>query len=119
MHAHALEEMYPYLEKSQSNTLSILDVGSGSGYLTAALGRWVDDSKHKPILGKPGTVYGIDVFPELVEMTRKNMQKQDGDLLENGVVEIAEKTAGRDGRKRHPLMRSMSEPPLTRFLRVS
>lgn len=71
-------------------------MGCGSGYLTAALGRWVDGSKstktkkHKrPILGKSGNVYGIDVFPELVDMTRKNMQKEDGDLLTNGVVELA------------------------------
>lgn len=59
--AHALEEMFPYLKNSQAESVNILDVGCGSGYLTAALGRLVDDSAGESILGKPGKVYGIDV----------------------------------------------------------
>jgi len=82
--------MVPYLKKSQASKVNILDVGCGSGYLTAALGRLVDDSEHEPILGKPGKVYGIDVYPELVELTRKNIQKEDGDLLANKVGEVLE-----------------------------
>lgn len=89
MHAHALEEIYPYLENSPSPSVKILDVGCGSGYLTASLGRWLDDQNGKPILGKSGKVYGIDVYPELVDMTRENMKKGDKDLLDNKVVEIA------------------------------
>lgn len=89
MHGHALEDMLPYLKKSQASSVNILDVGCGSGYLTAALGRLVDDSKGEPILGKPGKVYGIDVYPELVNMTRENIQKEDGDLLTNKIVEVS------------------------------
>lgn len=93
MHATALEQMLPYLKKKKSKEeekkLSILDVGCGSGYLTAALGRLVDDSNGKqPIVGKGGKVYGIDVYPDLVDMTRENIHKEDGDLLKNGIVEV-------------------------------
>lgn len=89
MHAHAMEQMLPSLKKSKSPTVTILDVGCGSGYLTAALGRLVDDkSNDESILGKPGKVYGIDVYPELVDMTRRNIEKEDGDLLRNGIVEV-------------------------------
>ena len=88
MHGYALEDMLPYLKKSQTETVNILDVGCGSGYLTAALGRLVDGSNGQSILGKPGKVYGIDVYPELVEMTKKNIQKEDGDLLDKKVVEV-------------------------------
>ena len=81
--------MFPYLKKSQASQVNILDVGCGSGYLTAALGRLVDDSEHEPILGKPGKVYGIDVYPELVALTKENIQKEDGDLFTNQVVEVS------------------------------
>ena len=91
MHATALEQIVPYLKKNskERSKLSILDVGCGSGYLTAALGRLVDDSGGKePIVGKGGKVYGIDVYPDLVDMTRENINKEDGDLLQNGIVEV-------------------------------
>jgi len=87
MHAHALELFLPALEKS-TTALSLLDVGCGSGYLTAAMGRLVDAKD--PLVGTAGggKVYGIDVFPGLVELTKENMQKQDGDLLEDGTVTV-------------------------------
>jgi protein-L-isoaspartate(D-aspartate) O-methyltransferase len=93
MHAHALEQMLPALKKSRAPALAILDVGCGSGFLTAALGRLVDDksttANGQSVLEKPGKVYGIDVYPQLVDMTRRNMQKEDGDLLTNGIVEVS------------------------------
>ncbi len=87
MHAHALEDLLPALQKAEAspsvNQLSILDVGSGSGYLTACFGRMIN------LLGnKPGKVYGIDYIPELVSCAKTNLVKQDSDLLESGVVEI-------------------------------
>lgn len=130
MHAHVLEEMYPYLQrqiqKQQSKQpttsesgngglssyphVKMLDVGCGSGYLTAALGRWIqnhgtlstpqpgdDDSNNDghntgdgTILGATGKVFGIDVYPHLINLTTRNMQQADGDLLEanGGVVKV-------------------------------
>lgn len=89
MHAHALEQMLPALKKSKADRVTILDVGCGSGYLTAALGRLVDDKNGEPVLGKPGKVFGIDVYPELVDGTRRNIEKEDADLLTNGIVEVS------------------------------
>jgi Protein-L-isoaspartate(D-aspartate) O-methyltransferase (PCMT) len=49
-------------EQQQQETFTkVLDVGCGSGYLTAALGRWVhphDGTSESRILSKPGKVYG-------------------------------------------------------------
>lgn len=63
-------------------------------------GRWVDinsnnnnrnnnnTSIHESILGKPGKVYGMDVYPELVERTVRNLQKEDFDLLDSHTVDV-------------------------------
>lgn len=44
----------------------VLDVGSGSGFSTALLGHMV---------GSEGSVYGLEVIPELVEKGKKNVEK--------------------------------------------
>jgi protein-L-isoaspartate(D-aspartate) O-methyltransferase len=62
-------------------------LGCGSGFLTAALGRLVD--RNGPILPLSGKVFGIEVFPELVEFSRNNVMKQDKDLLDSGTVDIS------------------------------
>lgn len=41
----------------------------------------------EPKLNK-GKVYGIDVIPQLVEMSRNNIMKEDGDLLESDTVQV-------------------------------
>jgi protein-L-isoaspartate(D-aspartate) O-methyltransferase len=97
MHAHVLEEMYPFLRGKER--VKMLDVGCGSGYLTAALGRWVspnqqctleNDGPDNNILGvQSGKVFGIDVYQELVDLTKRNIQRQDGDLLRDGVVKVS------------------------------
>jgi len=89
MHGFALEEMVPFLLNSQ-HELKMLDVGCGSGYLTAAMGRLVKAKKEgeEPILGVSGKVYGMDVYPRLVENTRANIMKRDADLIESGTVEL-------------------------------
>lgn len=116
MHGHALEELLPALTKisremqqkthtteekvkKQGNDsdsksveeteLKILDVGCGSGYLAAAFGRLVDRGSQGPIypLSK-GRVWGIDIVPELVTLSRKNIMKADADLIHSGTVTI-------------------------------
>ena len=74
--------------------LQFLDVGCGSGYITACFGRWLapstlattttnNNNNHttSSLLGVSGYVYGMDIVPELVTLTRTNIQKQDADLL--------------------------------------
>ena len=96
MHAHALEDMLPYLQNQREahpeDPLKVLDVGCGSGYLTACLGRWFqphasDNSKQEPILGS-GFVWGIDIHPQLVQTATDNIRKADGDLLDSGVIKM-------------------------------
>ncbi|KAG7344081.1 protein-L-isoaspartate O-methyltransferase [Nitzschia inconspicua] len=91
MHAHVLEEMLCALVGKEN--VKILDVGCGSGYLTAALGRWVSSKHDVPgsgnILGvRSGKVFGIDVHQDLVDLTKENIRKQDGDLLQRDVVKV-------------------------------
>ena len=91
MHAHVLEEIYPYLVGKED--WKILDVGAGSGYLTAAMGRWIQTPPSYtggPILGSSvtGNVHGIDVHRGLIELSTQNMSKEDGDLIESGAVKL-------------------------------
>eukprot|EP00978_Attheya_sp_CCMP212_P049060 scaffold610634_cov83-Attheya_sp.AAC.1 len=60
MHVKAMEELLPVIETShRTHPIHILDVGSGSGYLSAAFGRLFH------VLDIPeGTVYGIDSIQE-------------------------------------------------------
>ncbi len=92
MHSHALEEMLPTLtkfSKIEGTDLNILDVGCGSGYLTAALGRMVDrENGPIPPLVK-GRIFGIDVISTLVDLSRENIMKSDGDLFESDTVHVA------------------------------
>jgi protein-L-isoaspartate(D-aspartate) O-methyltransferase len=96
IHARVLEEMHPYLVGK--NNVTMLDVGNGSGYLTAALGRWIQpklidggDTLMASILGTSvtGKVFGIDVHSSLIDLTLQNMRKQDGDLLDSGTVKVS------------------------------
>jgi protein-L-isoaspartate(D-aspartate) O-methyltransferase len=87
MHAHVLEVMLTSLEKSPSSTYKILDVGVGSGYLAACLGQWVNPPN--PILGKSGEVYGIDIWPKLIENCKNNLDRFNPDLMKDGTVKVA------------------------------
>lgn len=98
MHAHALEEIYPYLVGKEN--IQILDVGCGSGYLTATLARWFqsssqDQQEAPSILSSRNSnnaglarVFGIDVRQDLVNLTLTNIQKRDADLLESGILTV-------------------------------
>lgn len=73
MHAHALEMLKDHLYEGAK----ALDVGSGSGYLTACMAEMV---------GESGKVIGIDHIPELVEMSKKNIKQQNSDLMTSGRI---------------------------------
>ncbi|OQO08051.1 hypothetical protein B0A48_06844 [Cryoendolithus antarcticus] len=75
MHANAAEALLPYLKPGGK----VLDVGSGSGYLTRVFAEMV----------KPGgKVVGVDHISELVEMSIQNTQKsvEGKALLDTGVL---------------------------------
>lgn len=83
MHAYAAEHLLPFLHTGAK----VLDVGSGSGYLTAVLYH---------LVGPTGKVVGIDHIPELVDWSISNLKNDGlGDALEKKQIEMV---AG-DGRK--------------------
>ena len=66
-----------------------LDVGSGTGYLTACMAIMV---------GERGRVIGIEHIPELVELSVKNVRRSHSSLLTSGRMRLI---VG-DGRKGYP-----------------
>ncbi|XP_030630806.1 l-isoaspartyl protein carboxyl methyltransferase, like [Chanos chanos] len=75
MHAHALEVLGDKLTEGSS----ALDVGSGSGYLTACFARMV---------GPSGKVVGIEHIDELVQRSLRNVQADDPELLSSGRIKL-------------------------------
>uniref|UniRef100_A0A8D2LXY0 Protein-L-isoaspartate O-methyltransferase n=2 Tax=Varanus komodoensis TaxID=61221 RepID=A0A8D2LXY0_VARKO len=75
MHAYALELLYEQLHEGAK----ALDVGSGSGILTACFARMV---------GSKGKVVGIDHIKELVDDSINNVKKDDPLLLSSGRVKL-------------------------------
>eukprot|EP01103_Thecamoeba_quadrilineata_P014065 TRINITY_DN4079_c0_g1_i2.p1 TRINITY_DN4079_c0_g1~~TRINITY_DN4079_c0_g1_i2.p1 ORF type:complete len:191 (+),score=39.13 TRINITY_DN4079_c0_g1_i2:188-760(+) len=73
MHAQCLEMLLPYLK----NAKRVLDVGSGSGYLSACMARMIPPD---------GKVYGIDVIKELVDQSLENVRTDDPELLDSGRI---------------------------------
>lgn len=69
MHAHALESLKNHLTEGSA----VLDVGSGSGYLTACMAVMV---------GETGKVVGIDHIPELVQSSIDNVKRSNPELLD-------------------------------------
>jgi protein-L-isoaspartate(D-aspartate) O-methyltransferase len=69
MHGHACEYLVDYLKPGAH----VLDIGSGSGYLTHVFANLVLGSSG---LGD-GQVVGIDHIPQLVDLARTNMNKSD------------------------------------------
>lgn len=64
MHASACESLLDHLQPGSR----ALDIGSGSGYLTAVLAN---------LVGPEGTVVGIDHIQPLVDMATANMSKSE------------------------------------------
>ncbi|KIY02803.1 uncharacterized protein Z520_01268 [Fonsecaea multimorphosa CBS 102226] len=94
MHAAACESLLPFMPENKG--AKVLDIGSGSGYLTHVLANLVCGSDGKG----DGKVVGIDHIKGLVDMSRENMQRsaEGRYLLESGKVELI---TG-DGRKGYP-----------------
>lgn len=85
MHAYALEMLQDKLIPGAR----VLDVGSGSGYLTACMARLVQPG---------GKVIGIEHIPELVQLSIKNISKNGRSLFDDEILEIV---LG-DGRSGYP-----------------
>ncbi|CAB3223706.1 unnamed protein product [Arctia plantaginis] len=75
MHAHALERLKNQLVPGEK----ALDVGSGSGYLTACMAIMV---------GETGRVVGIEHIPELVTLAQKNIESDQKLLLTSERVKL-------------------------------
>jgi protein-L-isoaspartate(D-aspartate) O-methyltransferase len=52
------------------------------------MGRMVDSKNPLIAESNGGKVFAIDVFPGLVEMTTRNIEKHDKDLLDDGTVTV-------------------------------
>ena len=87
MHAYALEYLAPYC----TNNINILDVGSGSGYLTVALSKMINDS---------GKVIGIEHIDSLYQKSIENISKHHSKLLKNKNI-ILLNADGRNGVKEY------------------
>ncbi|KAI0098462.1 protein-L-isoaspartate O-methyltransferase [Daldinia grandis] len=86
MHAHAVETLLPFLLPQADNNAHqaarprrVLDIGSGSGYLTHVLAELVGDT---------GVVVGLEHIPALKDLGERNMAKspEGRALLECGRV---------------------------------
>ncbi|NP_001040252.1 L-isoaspartyl protein carboxyl methyltransferase [Bombyx mori] len=75
MHAHALEKLKNQLVPGEK----ALDVGSGSGYLTACMAM---------MLGETGRVVGIEHISELVNLATKNIQNDNPSLLSSERIKL-------------------------------
>lgn len=87
MHAYALE----LLKDKLVDGATVLDVGSGSGYLTACLADMV---------GPSGRVFGVEHIKELVHRSEENIRRDCPDLLDSGRVKLVH-SDGRIGLKDH------------------
>ncbi|EIW54993.1 Pcmt1-prov protein [Trametes versicolor FP-101664 SS1] len=93
MHAHAVEHLLPFLKPGSR----VLDVGSGSGYLTAVLYQLLQDPSDPR--SNDSKVVGIEHVSELVEWSVGNLRKDGlGSALDAGQIKVI---AG-DGRKGLP-----------------
>ncbi|KAJ2816787.1 hypothetical protein IWW50_006377 [Coemansia erecta] len=85
MHGYALDNLQEYLQPG----MRALDVGSGSGYLTACMAEMV---------GANGLVVGIDHIPELVEESQRALDRHYSEWVQSGRIKVL---TG-DGRKGYP-----------------
>lgn len=91
MHGHACEYLIEYLKPGAR----VLDIGSGSGYLTHVLANLVAPGTNPatgpdpaagtdPAASEAGQVIGIDHIPELITLSKSNMNKSNqGEYLQS------------------------------------
>ena len=82
MHARTLEELKDFLVPG----IVGLDIGSGSGFMTAAMAE---------LAGKNSKIFGIDHIEKIVEFSKNNINKKNKYLFDENRVEFV---VG-DGRK--------------------
>lgn len=73
MHAFALSKLEPYLQPG----MSALDIGSGSGYLTACMASMV---------GSEGKVVGVEHISELVDASIRHVSMHHPEWIENSRI---------------------------------
>lgn len=86
-HAYALELLIDNIKPGSS----VLDVGSGSGYLTACFARAIkikENAVNYSTLSEKSIVIGIEHQPELVKLAKANIRNDDKNLLDSGEVII-------------------------------
>jgi protein-L-isoaspartate(D-aspartate) O-methyltransferase len=92
MHAMCLEQLESRVAKPNA---TVLDVGSGSGYLVKITNKTFTNKKtvcFGRLVGKGGKVIGIDYVPQLVEWSLKNVKKHDQDLIDSGTIQLKGKS---------------------------
>lgn len=72
-------KLLQYLEPHLTNGCKVLDIGSGTGYLTACIATMVQPN---------GKVIGIEHIPQLVLLSRETIEKHYPNLLESGRVKL-------------------------------
>ncbi|KAI9269658.1 protein-L-isoaspartate O-methyltransferase [Helicostylum pulchrum] len=75
MHGYALENLEPFLRPG----MKALDVGSGSGYLSACMAEMV---------GETGKIVGIDHVKELVHSSIRNVEKSHREWIQREQIKI-------------------------------
>ncbi|KAG5676890.1 hypothetical protein PVAND_006694 [Polypedilum vanderplanki] len=82
MHAFALENLFDFIKPG----CRILDVGSGSGFLTACFSRLIDAKSVNS--NEKSLVIGIEHHPKLVEFSIGNLNSDDIKFIEEGKIKI-------------------------------
>lgn len=77
-----------YLQEKLINGARALDVGSGSGYLTACFAKMVSSFVVciQIQIGPAGKAVGIEHIQGLVDLSLANVRKTNADLLESGTL---------------------------------
>jgi protein-L-isoaspartate(D-aspartate) O-methyltransferase len=98
MHAKALEYLYPIFQRrDMKKRVSVLDIGSGSGYLTACLGKLAKVGD--PDETRRGRVVGVDIYPSLVQFSKERIRAHYPELF---TYPRHFKILAKDGKGGHP-----------------